>query len=68
MDIQKKLSSIRCKQVFETGSEKQFIRAKDVAWLIETVEKQHKEIETLKRVEKVDNEKFGTLKTGRGGE
>ena len=42
-----KLFLIKCKQVFETGSEKDFIRAKDIVWLIDTIEKQKNKIHKL---------------------
>lgn len=51
--INKKLASISCKQVLETGTEKQFIRAKDISWLIETVESQQREIEQMKKLRRV---------------
>lgn len=43
--MEKRLKEISAKQVFETGNEKQFIRAKDIVWLINKVETQQKEIE-----------------------
>lgn len=45
--IQKRLSVIKNKQVFETGSEKEFIRVADIAWLITIAEKQQQEISEL---------------------
>ena len=47
MDIEK-LREINRKQIFETGNEKQFIRAKDVEWLIEQIHQKNEEIKQLK--------------------
>ena len=55
MDINKKIHQIKLKQVFETGSEKQFIRVKDIVWLIATIERQQKEINRLEK--RLDNAK-----------
>jgi hypothetical protein len=43
-----KLNKIKYKKIFETGNEKVFMRAKDVVWLVDTVESQQKELERLK--------------------
>ena len=45
-----KLFLIKCKQVFETGSENDFIRVKDIVWLIDTIEKQKNKIRKLDRI------------------
>jgi len=55
MDINKKIHQIKLKQVFETGNEKQFIRVKDIVWLIATLERQQKEINRLEK--RLDNAK-----------
>lgn len=70
MDIEKKLQIIKRKQVFETGNEKQFIRAKDVVWLMKTIEDQQQEIERQRgranknkeELELMDNQLFSQQK------
>lgn len=44
--------AIKRKQVFETGSEKEFIRANDIIWLIEQAERALKNAEDLEIMDK----------------
>ena len=58
MDIEK-LREINSKQIVETGNEKQFIRAKDIEWLIEQIYQQNKEIQQLKGFYNYFSELYG---------
>lgn len=58
MDIEK-LREINRKQVFETGNEKHFIRAKDIEWLIEIIYQQNEEIQQLKGFYNYFSELYG---------
>lgn len=58
MDIEK-MKEINRKQVFETGNEKQFIRAKDIEWLFEQIYQQNEEIQQLKGFYNYFSELYG---------
>lgn len=52
MTDKERIEAIKRKQVFETGSEKEFIRAKDIIWLINQAERALKNAQDLEDMDK----------------